>query len=72
MSGKNLDKGEANLKKYLQTELSEERPSFAFAHLLLGHIYKLQEKMDLARSEYEQTLKLDPDFEMARKAVKKL
>ena len=72
MSEKNLDKGEENLKKYLQTEPSDERPSFAFAHLLLGHIYRMQDKKDLARSEYEQALKLDPDFEMARKAVKEL
>jgi len=72
MSGKNLDKGEENLKKYLQTEPSDERPSFAFAHLLLGHIYRMQEKKDLARSEYEKALELDPDFEMAKKALEDL
>lgn len=69
MSGKNLDKGEENLKKYLQTEPSDERPSFAFAHLLLGHIYRMQDKKDLARIEYENALKLDPEFEQAKKAV---
>lgn len=72
MSGKNLDKGEENLKKYLQTEPSDERPSFAFAHLLLGHIYRMQDKKELARSEYEQALKLYPDFEQAKKALKDL
>ncbi|MDZ7333270.1 MAG: hypothetical protein ONB31_14950 [candidate division KSB1 bacterium] len=69
MSGKNLDKGEQNLKKYLQTEPSDERPSFAFARYLLVHIYRMQGMKDLARNEYEKALKLDMDFEMARKAV---
>jgi len=72
MSGKNLDKGEEYLKKYLQTEPSDERPSFAFAHLLLGHIYKMQEKKDMAKGEYEKALELDPDFEQAKKALKDL
>jgi len=72
MSGKNLDKGEQNLKKYLEIEPSDERPSFAFGHLLLGHIYRMQEKKDLARSEYEKALELDPNFEQAKKAVKAL
>ena len=72
MSGKNLDKGEENLKKYLQTEPSDERPSFAFAHLLLGHIYKMQEKKDMAKSEYEKALELNPDFKQAKKALKEL
>jgi len=72
MSGKNLDKGEENLKKYLQTEPSDERPSFAFAHLLLGHIYKMQEKKDMAKNEYEKALEIDTDFEQAKKALKDL
>ncbi len=72
MSEKNLDKGEQNLKKYLQIEPSDERPSFAFAYLLLGHIYKMQEKKELAKSEYEKALELDPEFEQAKKALKEL
>jgi len=72
MSGKNLDKGEAYLQKYLQTEPSNERPSFAFTHLLLGHIYKQKENKELAKSEYEKALELDPDFEQAKKALKNL
>jgi len=69
MSGKNLDKGEEYLKKYLQTEASYERPSFAFAHLLLGHIYNMQERKDLAKVEYEKALELEPDFKAAEKAL---
>lgn len=72
MSGKNLDKGGEYLKKYLQTEPSDERPSFAFTHLLLGHIYKQKENKELAKSEYEKALELDPDFEQAKKALKNL
>ena len=72
MSGKNLDKGEENLKKYLQTEPSYERPSLAFAHLLLGHIYKMQEKKEMAKVEYEKALELNPNFEQAKKALKEL
>lgn len=72
MSGKNLDKGEENLKKYLQTKPSDEQPSFAFAHLLLGHIYKLKENKELAKSEYKKALELDPDFKQAKKALKDL
>jgi tetratricopeptide (TPR) repeat protein len=72
MSGKNLDKGEAYLQKYLQIEPSDERPSFAFTHLLLGHIYKQKENKELAKSEYEKALELDPNFEQAKKALKNL
>jgi len=32
----------------------------------------MQEKKDLARGEYEKALEMDPDFEMAKKAVKEL
>ncbi|MCU0646003.1 MAG: hypothetical protein MUC94_17305 [bacterium] len=70
MSGKNLDQGEENLKKYLEVEPSDERPSFVFAPMLLGHIYKMQEKKDLAKSEYEKALELDHEFEQAKKAVR--
>ena len=40
--------------------------------MLLGHIYNLQEKKELAKGEYEQALKLDPDFEMTKKAEREL
>lgn len=72
MSGKNLDKGEEYLQKYLKTEPSEERPSFAFTHLLLGHIYKMQQKKDMAKREYEKALELDSDFKQAKKALEDL
>ncbi len=72
MSGKNLDKGEENLKKYLQTKPSDERPSFAFAHLLLGHIYRMKDDMEMAKVEYEKSLELNPDFKQAKKALKDL
>lgn len=72
MSGKNLDQGEAYLQKYLQTEPSDESPSFAFAHLLLGHIYKQKENKELAKAEYGKALELNPDFESAKKALKDL
>ena len=72
MSGKNLDKGEQYLKQYLQTEPSDERPSFAFSHLLLGHIYKMQEKKEMAKGEYEKALELNPNFEQAKNALKEL
>ncbi len=72
MSGKNLDKGEENLKKYLQTKPSDERPSFAFAHLLLGHIYRMKDDKEMAKVEYEKSLELNPDFKQAKKALKDL
>jgi tetratricopeptide (TPR) repeat protein len=69
MSGKNLNKGEEYLKKYLQTDPSDEMPSFAFTHLLLGHIYKMKENKELAKSEYQNALELDPDFKQANKTL---
>jgi tetratricopeptide (TPR) repeat protein len=72
MSGKNLDKGEEYLKKYLQTDPSDEMPSLAFTHLLLGHIYKMKENKELAKDEYQKALELDPDFKQAKQALKDL
>jgi tetratricopeptide (TPR) repeat protein len=71
-SGKNLDRGVECLNQYLKSEPTENSPSFAWAHLLLGHIQKQKGNKDLARIEYETALKLDPDFKSAKKALEEL
>lgn len=69
MSEQRLDRGEEHLKKYLETEPNPERPSLAFARLQLGHLYKLKGDKQKAAAEYREALKLDPNFEPAKKAL---
>ncbi|MDZ7318125.1 MAG: tetratricopeptide repeat protein [candidate division KSB1 bacterium] len=72
MSGKNLDRGEAAVKQFLQVEKTALATYHAYAHFILGDIYKQQAKKDLARTEFEQAVKLNPEFDQAKKALKEL
>ncbi len=69
MSEQRLNQGEEHLKKYLETEPNPDRPSHAFARLLLGDLYKLKGNKQQAAAEYQEALKLDPNFEPAKKAL---
>jgi tetratricopeptide (TPR) repeat protein len=72
LSGKHLDKGEAAVKKFFQVEKAAPNNYLAYAHFVLGDIYQRKSRRDLARTEYEQALKLNPEFESAKKALKEL
>ncbi len=72
LSGQNLDRAEACYKLYLQNERGPNNPSLASAHWRLGMVYEHKRQKDLAGKEYRAALKLDPELEQARKALKKL
>ena len=70
LSGKNLERGERELKSLLDEPPKDFPPvSVAATYLRLGNIYEKQGKTDLARSAYEQSVKLNPKSDEARKAL---
>lgn len=72
ISGKNLDKAEVYLKKYLTSELKESSPSKSDAHYLLGAIFEKKGEKESARSEYEKAIQLNPGDVAAKKALEVL
>ena len=72
LSGQNLDRSELAFKKYLSWQPDEKNPSHTAAHWRLGLIYEHKGEKNLARREYQASLELDPKFEQAKKALKKL
>ena len=72
ISGKNHDRAEQCLKKYLQNKPAENSPSLAWAHYRLGMVYENKVRKDLARHEYKAALKLDAEHEKAKKALEKI
>ncbi len=70
-SGERLDRAEECLKRYLEHEPSREEPSLAAAHYQLGVIYDRRGNRDLARSEYQQALALEPSMRAAGEALAK-
>lgn len=72
MSGRNLDRGVEALRGYLARTPGDTDPSLASAHYRLGIVYEKQGKRDLARAEYQATLRLDPRQAEAREALGRL
>jgi hypothetical protein len=74
LSGMNLDRAKEALEEYITREDRDPRRnvSEAGARWRLGMIHERMGRKDLARKEYERSLALDPDFEQAREALKKL
>ena len=70
LSGKNLERGEQELRSLLDEPPKDfAAVSVAATHLRLGNIYEKQGKTDLARSAYDQAVKLNPKNEEAKKAL---
>ena len=69
-----LPKAEAYLKKYLNETKEPEpsSPSLTNAHWILGLVYEKEGRIPEARSELETALKLKPDFEPAKRDLKRL
>ena len=72
LSGQNLDRAVECFKKYLTKEPGKNSPSIAWAHYRLGMVYEKKEEKELAKKEYQEALKLDPDHKEAKKALKDL
>lgn len=72
-SGQQLDRGAGALRLYIAGATpGPGEPTVATAHLRLGTVRERQGKKDLARSEYETALRLEPTLEAAREALKRL
>jgi len=72
LSGQNVDWAEECLKKYLKYKPEGDEPSLAWAHYRLGLLYEHKGEKELAKTEYEKALGLDPGHAEAKKALEKL
>jgi tetratricopeptide (TPR) repeat protein len=59
LTGQRLDRAEEALKLYLAQPLREGNPPPASAHYRLGTVYERTGRKELARQEYEASLKLE-------------
>jgi tetratricopeptide (TPR) repeat protein len=72
VSGRDLDRGERALREYLRRTPAAGEPPLAAAHTRLGDILRHRGDIAGARREYETALRLDPNFEQARDALRQL
>jgi tetratricopeptide (TPR) repeat protein len=68
-SGKNLDRGEREVKYYLKSAKDVPAGNLSNAHWRLGQIYEKTARKDLARAEYAEALKLNPQNQNAKKSL---
>ncbi len=72
ISGQQLDRGLAALRRCTAMTPPEGQPGHAPAHWRIGHILEKQNDKPGARAAYEAALKVDPQFPQASEALKKL
>jgi tetratricopeptide (TPR) repeat protein len=70
LSGQNLDEAERFFQKYLSRWPEDGDPGLANTHWRLGQVYEKEGKKDLAVSEWQEALKLAPNFKAARDSLK--
>lgn len=69
-AGLELERGERELKYFLANPPKETQPAtMSTVHFRLGHIYERTERKELAKSEYDQAVKLNPQNQDAKKAL---
>jgi tetratricopeptide (TPR) repeat protein len=70
MSGKNLERGERELKWFLENPPADVTPqTLSTVRFRLGHIYEQTARKDLARAEYTEAVKQNPQNADAKKAL---
>jgi tetratricopeptide (TPR) repeat protein len=70
--GKDLPRAERYFRKYLSQEAEGNYPHHANTHWRLGQVLEKQGRKPEAISEMQTALKLEPEFEPARKDLKRL
>jgi superkiller protein 3 len=72
--GVELPRAESYLKKYMNETKEPEpaSPSIAGAHWSLGLVYEKEGRKAEARSELETAVRLNPNFEPAKRDLKRL
>jgi tetratricopeptide (TPR) repeat protein len=71
LSGKQMEKGETELKWFIANTTVEKvgAQNTAGAHFRLGQIYEKTNRKDLAKAEYQETLKMNPQHPEAKKTL---
>ena len=70
LSGKNLERGEREVKTFFTKAPKDvSAVNLSFVHLRLGMIYEKTGRKELARAEYNESLKQNPKNEEAKKAI---
>ena len=64
------DRGVRALRQYLSYTPEWNEPPHAAARFELGKIFEKQGRKDMARAEYNESLRLDPDFPQAKAALR--
>jgi tetratricopeptide (TPR) repeat protein len=73
MKGQDLSKAEQDLQSYLaKTPRRDDFPAHAAAYDWLGRIYEIWGRKEQAIQQYRSALRLSPDNQSARKALKRL
>jgi tetratricopeptide (TPR) repeat protein len=72
VSGTHLDAAEQALKRYLTHKPHSHEASLAAAHGRLGMVYEKRGDRELARREYQNAVKLEPETEDFQEALKRV
>lgn len=72
VSGTRLEIGEESIKKFNSRSDLFNEVTLAWSHFRLGTIYEHKKEVELAKREYEITLKLDKDHNEAKEALNRL
>lgn len=72
LSGRELERGEASLRRYLVHDPRGEEPSIALAHMRVAEILARRGERERARDEYALALRVDPGLTDARQALARL
>jgi tetratricopeptide (TPR) repeat protein len=71
-AGGDLSRADRYLRKYLTIEPEPGQPGPAAAHWRLGQVLEKQGRKAEAIAELEQAVRMNPDFENAKKDLKRL
>jgi tetratricopeptide (TPR) repeat protein len=71
-SGMNLERGEREAKFYLEHAKDAPVANVSNAHWRLGQIYEKTSRRDLAKAEYNEALKMNPQNRNAKKSLEDL
>jgi tetratricopeptide (TPR) repeat protein len=68
-SGKHLERGEREARWYLENAKDQPAPNISNAHWRLGQIFEQTARKDLARTQYTEALKVNPQNQNARRSL---
>ena len=70
--GQDFRRAEKFLRHYMEQDVEGRQPTHAEARWLLATLYEKEGRRDEAVRELQTALKLQPDFEAAKKDLKRL